>query len=136
MMEKNIHKGHCHCESVKWVYPKKLESVTACNCTLCRRYGALWAYGYLDEGITVSGPTQTYERGRKINGYHFCANCGCLAYNLSQSKDSEGRLRIAVNMRMVENPDQIMELPIDHFDGLDQFEDEPRDGRKIKDLWY
>lgn len=39
------------------------------------------------------------------------------------------------NLRMIDNPDKIMGLPIDHFDGLDKFEDEPSDGRKIKDLW-
>ncbi len=129
-------KGHCHCESVSWIYPKNLESVTACNCTLCRRYGALWAYGYLEEGISISGNTVAYERERQLNGFHFCLNCGCLAYYLSKSKDSEGRLRIAVNLRMIDNPDKIMGLQIDHFDGLNKFEDEPSDGRKIKDLWY
>ncbi len=129
-------KGHCHCESVSWTYPLKLESVTACNCTLCRKYGALWAYGQLEEGITVSGKTKSYARGRQLNGFHFCENCGCLAYYLSKSADDLGRNRIAVNLRMIDDPSQIMELPIDHFDGLNEFVDEPPDGRKIKDLWY
>ncbi len=128
--------GYCHCKTVGWSYPIILESVTACNCTLCRRYGALWAYGYLEDGITISGDTKAYARGSQINGYHFCINCGCLAYYLARAKDSEGRMRIAVNLRMIDDPSAIMSLPIDHFDGLDKFEDEPRDGRKIKDLWY
>lgn len=129
-------KGHCHCQSVHWSYPVPLESVTACNCTLCRRYGALWAYGYLQDGITVDGPTSVYERGSKLNGYHFCSQCGCLAYYLSNAKDAEGKLRIAVNLRMIDKPEQIENLPIDHFDGLTHFEDQPRDGRRVKDLWY
>jgi hypothetical protein len=129
-------KGHCHCESVHWVYPIKLESVTACNCTLCRRYGALWAYGYLEEGVTISGDTQAYGSEQDVTGFHFCSNCGCLAYYLARSKDSEGRLRIAVNLRMIDDPSNILNLPIDHFDGLDKFDDEPRDDRTVKHLWY
>lgn len=27
-------------------------------------------------------------------------------------------------------------LLIDHFDGLDKFDDLPRDGRCIKDMWF
>ena len=128
--------GSCHCGTVKWSYPLSLESVTACNCTLCRRYGALWAYGHLESGIQVSGETKAYARGRKLNGFHFCANCGCLAYYLSNHKDEQGRLRIAVNLRMIQDPAPIAKLSIDHFDGLDKFEDLPQDGRTVKDLWF
>ena len=27
-------------------------------------------------------------------------------------------------------------LPIDHFDGLDTFDDLPRDGRCVRDMWF
>ena len=128
--------GSCHCENVKWTYGVQLDSVTACNCTLCRRYGALWAYGHLNQGISVSGNTKSYGRGRKINGFHFCTNCGCLAYYVANVPDEQGRHRIAVNLRMILNPDLIAKLPIDHFDGLDKFEDLPHDGRQVKDLWF
>lgn len=128
--------GACHCGTVKWTYSEKLESVTACNCTLCRKYGALWAYGHLDHGIKVSGVTKDYARGSKINGYHFCKSCGCIAYYLCKSLNQQGQRRIAVNLRMINDPNLIADLPIDHFDGLDQFEDLPRDGRCVKDLWF
>jgi len=128
--------GSCHCGNVKWSYAEPLESVTACNCSLCSRYGALWGYGHLGSGITVSGPTKAYERDRKLNGFHFCTDCGCIAYYLSNHKDDQGRLRIAVNLRMIADPLQIVNLPIDHFEGRDTFEDLPRDGRVVKDIWF
>ena len=128
--------GSCHCGNVKWTYAEPLESVTACNCSLCSRYGALWAYGHLDHGITVSGATSIYMRGSKINGYNFCTACGCMAYYLSNTLNEEGQRRIAVNTRLVSDPKAIEALLIDHFDGLDTFEDLPRDGRCVKDLWY
>jgi hypothetical protein len=127
--------GSCHCGKVKWSYPLPLDSVTACNCTLCSRYGALWAYGYLEDGIKVEGPTKDYSRGSKINGYHFCTECGCLAYYMQKSVDEKGRTRLAVNTRMALDPEKMKDVLIDPFDGRDSFEDQPRDGRKFKDLW-
>lgn len=129
-------KGRCHCGNVKWTYTQNLESVTACNCTLCHRYGSLWAYGFLGRGISVEGPTKDYSRARKINGFHFCETCGCICYYLCKTANNEGLFRIAVNLRMIENPELIQNLPIDHFEGLVSFEDLPRDGRCVKDLWY
>jgi len=43
--------------------------------------------------------------------------------------------RIAVNLRLTE-PGPIAGIPIDHFDGLGNFEDLPRDGRCVADCWF
>lgn len=126
--------GSCHCGSVRWTFEGIPESVTACNCTVCRRYGALWAYDYQDEGIKVSGATRAYVRGNAIE-FHFCPNCGCVAYWRGREPTPENRRRIAVNVRLTE-PGPIAHLPIDHFDGLDKFEDLPRDTRCVRDHWF
>ena len=128
--------GSCHCGEVTWTYELQLESVTACNCTLCSRYGALWGYGFLNQGINVSGITSKYMRDRKLSSYNFCTNCGCLTHYLFNSEDEHGRRKIAVNLRMISDRMLIEKLPIDHFDGRDKFEDLPRDGRCVKDLWF
>jgi hypothetical protein len=94
----------------------------------------LWAYDYEGEGIHVSGPTKAYVRGDSI-GFHFCPECGCVAYWRSLEPNQEGRRRIAVNLRLTA-PGPIADLPIDHFDGLDKWEDLPRDGRCVRDLWF
>jgi len=49
--------------------------------------------------------------------------------------DKDGRRRIAVNVRLAE-PDAVAHLLIDHFDGLDKFDDLPRDGRCVRDMWF
>ena len=87
-----------------------------------------------DEGITVAGPTQAYVRGTALE-FHFCPACGCVAFWRGLKKDEEGRVRIAVNLRLAE-PDAVAGIPIDHFDGLDTFEDLPRDGRCVADYWF
>ncbi len=129
--------GSCHCGAVKWSFNGPLESTTACNCTICRRYGTLWAYGYEGEEIEVAGPTKVYMRGKHPNlGFHFCPNCGCVASWRGTSVGEDGRRRIAVNLRLVNDPDRISALLIDHFDGFDKFEDLPRDGKCVKDMWF
>lgn len=126
--------GSCHCGALQWCFDGLPESATACNCTLCRRYGVLWAYDYENERIAVSGPSRAYVRGQAIE-FHFCPTCGCVAYWRGLETDERGRRRIAVNLRLSE-PGRVARLPIDHFDGLERFEDLPRDGRCIADYWF
>ena len=42
--------GSCHCGQVHWRYGPEPKGATACNCSVCRRYGALWIYGFHGEG--------------------------------------------------------------------------------------
>lgn len=128
--------GSCHCGKVTWAFEGDPGSATACNCTVCRRYGVLWGYDYEGERIAVAGPTQAYRRGRATLGFHFCPDCGCVAYWRASEPAADGRRRIAVNLRLAERPEQVAALPIDHFDGLDTFDDLPRDGRCVKDYWF
>jgi hypothetical protein len=94
----------------------------------------LWAYDYEDKGIRVSGATQVYVRGKSI-GFHFCPVCGCVAYWRALEPNQAGQRRIAVNLRLTE-PEAVAKIPIDHFDGLDSFDDLPRDGRCVGDYWF
>jgi len=127
--------GACHCGAVKWRFVGMPEAATACNCTVCRRYGVLWIYDYEDERISVSGPAKVYARGNAV-GFHFCPDCGCVAYWRALQPQQDGRRRIAVNLRLVTDPDAVSGVIIDHFDGLNTFDDMPRDGRTVGDVWF
>ena len=100
-----------------------------------RRYGALWAYGWEGEDVSTLGASTVYSRDVLI-GFHFCPTCGCLAYYRALDPDSEGRRKIAVNLRMVGDFGCVAALPIRHFDGLDRFEELPRDHRHVADMWF
>lgn len=129
--------GSCHCGEAHWVLEGDPGSITACNCTLCRRYGALWAYDYEGERIRIAGPTKTYTRAGKQNPaleIHFCPSCACVLCWRGLRLEADGRRRMAVNLRLAP-PDAVAHLPIDHFDGLDTFDDLPPDGRCVRDLW-
>jgi hypothetical protein len=127
--------GPCHCGAVHWRFEGVPESATACNCTVCRRYGVLWAYDYEGERIHVSGATRAYVRGDREIGFHFCPDCGNVAYWRAVEPREDGRRRIAVNLRLAD-PQEVSAIVLRRFGGLDTFEDLPRDGRRVADMWF
>lgn len=129
--------GSCHCGNAKWTLEGDPGSITACNCTLCHRYGTLWAYDYEGERIAVSGALTSYTRADEKNPtleILFCPTCAGVVAGRGLQPDGHGRRRIAVNLRLAEL-EHVAHLPIDHFDGFDTFEDLPSDGRCVRDLW-
>ncbi|SCB56216.1 Uncharacterized conserved protein [Rhizobium aethiopicum] len=130
--------GSCHCGKASWTLDGDPGSITACNCTLCRRYGTLWAYDYEGERITLTGRTASYTRsGRETSslGILFCPSCACVLSWRGLRLQEDGRRRMAVHIRLAP-PELVADLPIDHFDGLDTLEDRPSDGRCVRDLWF
>jgi hypothetical protein len=125
--------GTCHCGAVRWTYRGEPDSATACNCTVCRRYAALWAYDFQDERIGVSGRTGCYVRGESI-GFHFCPVCGVLAYWRALAAGPDGRRRIAVNLRLAE-PRATAAIPVKRVDGLEESGPLPSDGRCVAAYW-
>lgn len=127
--------GSCHCGAVRWEFDGVPESATACNCTLCRRYAALWAYDHEHARIRGAGETTVYAWNRRAIGFHFCPDCGCVTWWRALAPEPDGRRRMAVNLRLAE-PDAVGAILLDRFDGLTRFEDLPRDGRCVTDLWF
>ena len=129
--------GACLCGQVSWRFDAEPDGATACNCTACRRYGVLWIYGHEGEDVHVFGETRAFtRRADSPLSFNFCPGCGCVTHWRSLSAGPAGKRRAAVNLRLAVNPDQAMAIPIDHFDGLVAFNDLPRDGKCVKDLWF
>jgi hypothetical protein len=131
-------KGTCHCGRTSWELEGEIASATACNCTLCRRYGVLWAYGYENDGVRASGELASYVRPGSAEPsleILFCPTCANVVSWRGLRLGRKGKRRMAVNLRLTE-PEAISTLPIDHFDGLNTFSDLPRDGRCISDMWF
>ena len=68
--------GSCHCGAVRIAVPRAPEWLTSCNCSICRRTGALVAY-YRPDEVRVEGQTATYVTGDRFILFHFCATCHC-----------------------------------------------------------
>ena len=126
--------GTCHCGAVRWTFEGVPKSATSCNCTVCRKYAVLWAYGVDGETINVQGETRTYIRPEKNIGFHFCLTCGCVTHWRDLEADENGRREIAVNLRLSE-PEIIAAIPIRRFDGLVAWKDRPSRSERVEDLW-
>ena len=130
--------GQCLCGAVHWRFRGEIPDATICNCTACRRYGALWAYDYVGEGIHIDDPRSVlipYVRGSGALSFNFCSVCGNLVSWRALGPTTDGRVRIAVNLRLAE-PEDVAQVPLQRFEGLHSFEDLPRDGRCVADVWF
>lgn len=108
--------GTCHCGAVKIELSHIPASLTECNCSVCRRYGARWAY-FTRTTARISHDADAVSsyswNDRAIEFFH-CNHCGCLTHYESTEKSPNSR--IAVNTRMMA-PGPLAGLPIKYFDG-------------------
>jgi hypothetical protein len=126
--------GNCHCGAVHWRFNGTPESATTCNCSVCRRWGALWAYGFFDEAITVTGATQIYMWDRKSIEFHFCALCACIVSWRAATSGADGRRFGAINLRLVSDPAAVQAIPLVHH--VTEIKgDLPPDGMCVANVW-
>ncbi|QDC08419.1 GFA family protein [Oceanicola sp. D3] len=129
--------GHCLCGAAGWRLEARPEAATACNCTACRRYGVLWAYGWEDNGLSTSGDTRAWHRPEAASmSFNHCPACGCLLFGRAFAPRADGRIRMAVNLRLADVPAEVADVPIRKFDGLGKFAPVPGDARCVADLWW
>lgn len=111
----------CHCQNVRIEVAVLPATVTECNCSICRRYGALWAYYTRDQVKLIAGDAalSVYSWGDRTIEFCHCRQCGCVTHY--ESTDKHARSRFAVNARML--PPEVMDsLPVRHFDGAGSWE--------------
>ena len=92
----------CHCKAIRITFPPLREPANECLCSICRRYGALWAYYKPDEVHIAGDPTEAYVWGKKRLSFNRCKTCGCMTH-YTVLGDTEPR--VAVNCRMLERED-------------------------------
>lgn len=108
----------CHCGAVRVEVPRKPRSLTNCNCSMCRRYGVLWAY-YKDSDVQLKAPegsTDHYSWGANTQRFIRCKTCGCvMQWKKHQVNDKSWT---GVNARNFD-PEQLGNLRIRLLDGAD-----------------
>ncbi len=74
--------GSCHCGAVRLQLPAAPLKATDCNCSICRRLGAVWAY-YEFGTVRIEGHpehTADYIQGDRTLRTVRCAHCGCTTH--------------------------------------------------------
>ena len=87
--------AQCHCGAVRLAFARPPEAVTDCNCSICRRYGVLWAYYPLDDVKVhaAEGAEHTYRWGDRTLDFHRCGTCGCVTPGRSRSSSRSASAR-------------------------------------------
>jgi len=103
----------CHCGAITLDIAEPPAEVTECNCSICRRYGALWAY-YPREQVAVhpGGPSTPYMWGDCVLSFHHCDRCGCVTH---WSMMDPARNKIAINARLLK-PEVLRQARLRHLD--------------------
>ena len=112
--------GKCHCGAVRFTHPGPPDHATSCNCSICRRLGALWIRGTADQ-VKLEGEDATlvYNWGDREIDFHTCRTCGVTTH--FRGRNDPYRDQLSLNLNLAEL-DVIRTVPVRHFDGADTWE--------------
>jgi hypothetical protein len=105
----------CHCGGISLELTVAPREITECNCSICRRYGVLWAY-YHPNQVRLIPPalsTNVYVWDDRTIEFHRCGNCGCVSHWTAVDPNAN---RMGVNARLLP-PELIFGLRVRHLDG-------------------
>ncbi|MET1110751.1 MAG: aldehyde-activating protein [Allosphingosinicella sp.] len=99
----------CLCGQVRVETAKRPDYVHECNCTLCSKSGARWAYFHPSE-VSVEGAGQGYCREDKADPgaqIRFCGKCGSTTHFVltESAAEKHGNVVMGVNMRLADESD-------------------------------
>ena len=106
--------GSCHCGRVAFELDAKLDYVMECNCSICRRVGALW-HGASDTSLRITAgeaELSLYQFNTMTAKHYFCRHCGVHPFTRPRLDPS----RWAVNVRCIDGVD-LSTLALRNFDG-------------------
>lgn len=89
----------CHCGAVELEvkFDNGLENIRHCNCSLCRRKGAVMAAVPLDNLKVIKGKDNLtcYQWGTRVAEHYFCKTCGIYTHHKRRSNPNQYGINIA-----------------------------------------
>lgn len=121
-----VHRATCHCGAVELELqlPDGIVRPRRCDCSICRRKGAVVASVPLPGLRVVRGADQLrlYQFGTHVARHYFCGNCGIYTHHQRRSNPEE----FGFNVGCLEgiNPFAIADVPVS--DGVHHPSDRPQ----------
>jgi hypothetical protein len=108
--------GSCHCGAVAFTVEVDPEQALKCNCSICTKLGAVWAFAPRSKFSLKSGTAQQgdYQFGKKRLHHRFCGECGVESY--AEGTAPDGSPSVGINLRCVEGLD-VDKLSPRQYDG-------------------
>ncbi len=112
------HKLTCHCGSVELelYLPHGLENPRRCDCSMCRRRGAVVASVLLENLKIVKGKDKLslYQFNTNTAKHFFCSSCGIYTHHQRRSNPTQYGFNVACLEGV--NPFEIQDVPV--MDGV------------------
>ena len=109
-------RGSCHCGKLAYAVDEELPTrAMECNCSLCRRKGALHHFTTPDKfhREAAEDDIQVYLFNKQVIRHQFCKTCGCAPF--ADGMGPQGPM-VEINLRCAEGVD-LEALEITKFDG-------------------
>ena len=121
------HKGQCHCGSIKFTVnlEQGLVEPRRCNCSMCKRRGAVVASVELKDFIIHKGKEllSLYQFNTQTAKHYFCSKCGIYTHHQRRSNPA----LYAFNIACLEGVDPFVLSKVPVLDG----EDHPSDKANV-----
>lgn len=96
---KPVHSGQCHCGSVRFTVrlPQGLVDPRRCNCSMCKRRGAVVASVALED-LTIDQGEEAltlYQFNTRTAKHYFCSRCGIYTHHQRRSNASQFAFNVA-----------------------------------------
>ncbi len=110
------YRGSCQCGAVRFEAELDLDQVVTCNCSRCRRLGAVLTFAPAERFRLEAGEDATTEYlfNKHAISHRFCRTCGIEAYSMGALPD--GTPMAAVNVNCLDGVDP-RALATTHYDG-------------------
>lgn len=111
-----LHAGSCHCGRIRFEVEGAIESAASCNCSICRRKGALlwFAPRAALRLLTPDADAATYLFNRHAIAHRFCPTCGIQPW--SEATSPSGEPVVAINLHCIDGVD-LEAIPVARLDG-------------------
>ena len=123
---KKLHKLTCHCGRVEIQLdlPNGLEDVRRCDCSLCRRRGAIVASVPLENIQVLKGQEalKLYQFNTQEAKHYFCSECGIYTHHQRRSNPNQYGFNVACLEDI--NPLKLEGIPT--YDGVNHPSDRQR----------
>src|SRR4030095_16900771 len=106
---KKTYQGSCHCGRVRFEVDADLDHVRVCDCSICRRRGAL-IHRVSPDCLRLLTPIEdlsVYEWHTKVAKDYFCPTCGILPFRRPCTTENV----LGINVRCLEGVD-LSSLPV------------------------
>ncbi|MDE1180504.1 GFA family protein [Paraburkholderia sp.] len=96
-MSTDLFHGSCHCGAVRFQVRTAVTPAGRCNCSLCRRKGALMTPAFDAGELTITQGEDAltlYQFNTRVAKHYFCRHCGIYPFHQTRRDPNQWRVNI------------------------------------------